>query len=80
MTQEVLHLPEPASTLLQTTFETIDTALAGILPDRRKWRLGGGTVLAARWAHRKSTDVDIFLPAKMRLDASMAVVLAAEEG
>ena len=69
MTREVLHLPEPASTLLQTTFETVDTALAGILPDGRKWRLGGGTVLAARWAHRKSTDVDIFLPSNSGIAA-----------
>ena len=69
MTREVLHLPEPARTLLRTTFESIDAALAGILPDGQKWHLGGGTVLAARWAHRKSTDVDIFLPANSGIAA-----------
>ncbi len=26
------------------------------------WWIGGGTVLAAEWAHRSSTDLDIFLP------------------
>ena len=56
VTREVLHLPEPARTLLHTTFETIDGALGEIVPEGRRWRLGGGTVLAARWMHRKSTD------------------------
>ncbi len=60
--REVLDLPEPARTLLGTTFETIDNALAGVLPEGQEWRLGGGTLLAARWRHRRSTDVDIFLP------------------
>lgn len=62
MTREVLHLPEPAKTLLHTTFDTIDNTLAEIVPEGQRWRLGGGTLLAARWAHRESTDVDIFLP------------------
>ena len=43
-------------------FEALDDALAEIVPEGQRWRLGGGTLLAARWAHRKSTDVDIFLP------------------
>ena len=62
MTREVLHLPEPAKTLLHTACKTIDKVLAEIVPEGQRWRLGGGTLLAARWAHRKSTDVDIFLP------------------
>ena len=69
MTREVLHLPEPARTLLHTTFETLDGALGEIVPEGRRWCLGGGTVLAARWTHRKSTDVDIFLPANSRIAA-----------
>ena len=69
MTREVLHLPEPARTLLHTTFETIDGMLGEIVPEGRRWRLGGGTVLAARWMHRKSTDVDIFLPANSGIAA-----------
>ena len=63
MTREVLHLPEPARTLLRATFETIDGTLGEIVPEGRRWRLAGETVLAARWMHRRSTDVDIFLPA-----------------
>ena len=62
MTREVLALPEPARTLLRTAFETVDNALLAIVPQGHRWRLGGGTLLAARWAHRRSTDIDIFLP------------------
>ncbi len=69
MTREVLRLPESARTLLHTTFETLDGALGEIVPEGRRWCLGGGTVLAARWTHRKSTDVDIFLPANSRIAA-----------
>ena len=69
VSREVLHLPEPARTLLRTTFETLDSTLVAIVPEGQRWRLGGGTVLAARWAHRKSTDVDIFLPANSGIAA-----------
>ena len=58
----MLHLPEPARTLLHSAFEMIDDALTGVVPRGQRWRLGGGTLLAARWGHRKSTDIDIFLP------------------
>ena len=62
MTREVLELPEPARTLLDTAFETVDKTLVEIVPRGHRWRIGGGTLLAARWAHRRSTDIDIFLP------------------
>lgn len=69
MSREVLHLPEPAGTLLHSAFETLDGALTGIVPRGQRWRLGGGTVLAARWGHRKSTDIDIFLPGNSGITA-----------
>ena len=62
MTREVLDLPEPARTLLDTAFETVNHALSEIVPQGRRWCLGGGTLIAARWGHRRSTDIDIFLP------------------
>ena len=62
MTQETLQLPEPAATLLAAAFETMDAALGQVVPAGHRWRLGGGTLLAARWQHRRSTDLDIFLP------------------
>ena len=62
MKRETLQLPEPAQTLLAATFETVDAALRQVVPAGERWRLGGGTLLAARWGHRRSTDLDIFLP------------------
>ena len=52
-----LVLPEPARTLWIASRETIRRALDAI--GAEQYRLGGGTVLAARWQHRISFDVDI---------------------
>ena len=30
--------------------------------------LGGGTLLAARWKHRESTDIDVLLPGRDNLN------------
>ena len=68
--QEILQLPEPAATLLATAFETMDSALGPVVPAGHRWRLGGGTLLAARWRHRRSTDLDIFLPS----DSGIAIL------
>ena len=32
-----------------------------------RWHLGGGTILAQRWAHRESTDIDLTVPAGSRI-------------
>lgn len=48
--------PVPAATL-----HHVENWLWEYLP-RHKLTLGGGTVLAARWKHRESTDVDLFAP------------------
>ena len=53
-----LTLPEPARALWLATREPIRRALAQLDPNR-EWRLGGGTILAARWGHRLSFDIDI---------------------
>ena len=52
-----LVLPEPARTLWMTSRETIRRALEAI--GAGEYRLGGGTILAARWQHRISFDVDV---------------------
>ncbi len=31
------------------------------------WHIGGGTILAQRWAHRESTDIDLTVPAGSRV-------------
>ncbi len=51
-----LDLPRGPAELL----EAVRKPLADHLGEHRI-RLGGGTALAARWAHRHSTDVDLFV-------------------
>ena len=54
---KILELPEPANKLWQKARDTIgDLGLGGRAV---KTRLGGGTILAARWGHRTSTDIDV---------------------
>ncbi len=49
-----LELPEPANKLWRKTRDTIGDL--GLGERAVKTRLGGGTILAARWKHRISTD------------------------
>lgn len=58
---EDLTLPEPARTLLGRTRATLDVYVTPRTPDRSGWRIGGGTVLAARWRHRESLDIDLLV-------------------
>ena len=52
-----LRLPHGPAELFEAVRETIGEHLGG----EHHMRLGGGTALAARWAHRHSTDVDLFV-------------------
>ena len=54
-------LPEPARTLLGRTRAILDAYVTPRTPDRSGWRIGGGTILAARWRHRESHDVDLLV-------------------
>lgn len=56
---KTLNLPEPAAQLWLATRDVI----CSLGPPREPWRpyLGGGTILAARWFHRQSTDIDIII-------------------
>lgn len=67
-----LTLPEPANILFTTVYEELAKTLPSVLPENGRWRLGGGTVLAARWRHRASSDLDIFLPERSMLAALRA--------
>lgn len=62
---ERLNLPEPAATLWLQARDV----LAATMPEREGWtkRIGGGTVLAARWGHRRSTDIDIVVGGTLSL-------------
>ena len=46
---------------------TLAELLPTVIDSDLGWWLGGGTVLAAQWEHRLSTDLDIFLPAEASL-------------
>lgn len=56
-----VDVPEPAKTLLEKTHGLLDKYLPKALPKGEKWAVGGGTMLAARWRHRLSNDLDILL-------------------
>lgn len=50
-------LPSGPAELFETVLRPLGRAFAG----EANIRFGGGTALAARWAHRQSTDVDLFV-------------------
>lgn len=52
---ESVGLPEPARDIWLRTIKAVQAALR----ETGTPRLGGGTLLAARWQHRKSLDIDL---------------------
>ena len=52
-----LDLPAGPAELLEAVRKPLGHHLGG----EHRMRLGGGTALAARWRHRHSTDVDLFV-------------------
>lgn len=58
---ERLTLPEPARTLFSRARAILDTYITPRTPDRSGWKIGGGTILAARWRHRESRDIDLLV-------------------
>ncbi len=63
---EELHLPSPARWLLRRAREILDTHVTPETPDAYGWTIGGGTILAARWEHRQSEDMDLLIPPDTR--------------
>ena len=59
-----LHLPTPLGDALDAFADAVSPF--GLLDDAL---LGGGTILAARWQHRVSTDLDFFAPHEEFYDA-----------
>ncbi len=68
-TRDALVLPEPAATLWATKGRAIVAVVRAHLHEKTAYKIGGGTVLAARWGHRRSTDVDLKLEPKTGLNA-----------
>ena len=58
---EDLTLPEPARTLLSRTRAILDRLRHAANAGRSGWIIGGGTILAARWRHRESRDIDLLV-------------------
>ena len=59
---EKLTLPTPAEALFQDVYGALDELIRPVSPGGTAGRLGGGTTLAARWRHRRSTDIDVAVP------------------
>jgi len=56
-------LPEgPWQSLLYHAFHLLDDMQLHSGVANPLWTLGGGTVLMLRYAHRRSKDIDIFVP------------------
>ena len=58
---ERLTLVEPAASLWRMAGPTIEKALEELQDGPHEWRFGGGTILATRWGHRLSFDIDLTL-------------------
>ncbi len=65
-----MKLPEPARTLWTRHREAIER-IATTPGGESRIMLGGGTLLAARWKHRESTDIDVLLPDRDNLNDAL---------
>ena len=52
----------PAKAMFEDVYDVLDELIRPVSPGGTLGRLGGGTTLAARWRHRRSTDIDIAVP------------------
>ena len=59
MTPPTLTLPPPAETLWHAIGETVREELRSISDRQTQYAIGGGSILAARWKHRYSYDIDL---------------------
>ena len=60
---EKLTLYGGARELFAKTHDALDEHVGKHAADGEGWKLGGGTVLAARWKHRESDDLDVLYDA-----------------
>ena len=56
-----LKLPAAAAELWAMVRDIVDDGLASLGKEPARYRIGGGTILAARWQHRESFDIDLTL-------------------
>ena len=61
--EDGLHLTEPAKSLWATIRNRLAELQHAHEETPETWMMGGGSVLAARWRHRRSTDIDLITSA-----------------
>jgi hypothetical protein len=59
MKPKELLLPPHARVLWRHVRPDLPQVLHDLLREKRRWTIGDGTVLAAQWNHRTSTDIDL---------------------
>ena len=64
---EILTLPQPAAGLWAAKRSIVHAIPAEMFGRSIPPHLGGGTILAARWKHRISTDIEVLLPGRNTL-------------
>ena len=64
---ENLTLPEPAASLWASKRHIVHAIPPEMFRSAIQPHIGGGTILAARWRHRLSTDIDVLLPSRNSL-------------
>ena len=64
---ENLTLPEPAASLWAAKRSIVHAIPPEMFGRNIPPHLGGGTILAARWKHRISTDIDVLFPGRNTL-------------
>ena len=66
---ERLALGQPAATLWRECRAALRAAFDALPGGPREWRFGGDTILAARWGHRTSFDIDLTVGPGIDVDA-----------
>lgn len=69
---ERLTLPLPSRGIWLRVRSLLGMALERLGPEAGPWKIGGGTVLAARWSHRESVDLDLTVNAGAAIPALSA--------
>ena len=59
---EKLTLPAGPREIWQACRRPVEEMIEGHSPRQTYMAIGGGTILAARWNHRRSTDIDVLIP------------------
>ena len=62
MSAPVLTLPAPAAELWKRIAPAVREEIGRLAGGESQYAIGGGSILAARWKHRHSYDVDLVVP------------------